>query len=59
MGEGWVRRLEEIGMGRSDAAIMGVVEAEVLGGEGCEAPCRIAFMMSFSKTSLYGTVCGE
>lgn len=45
-------------MGRSAAAIMGVSSSFRL-GEGSDGPWRMAFITSFSKASLYGTVWGE
>ena len=53
-----MRRCEVKGMGRSAAAIMGVSLLFPL-GEGFEGPWSMAFITSFSNSSLYGTVCGE
>jgi len=51
MGDGWVRRFEDSGMGSCEAGTIGVSLLGV-GLGGLSGGCRIRFMSSFSKASL-------
>jgi hypothetical protein len=58
IGEGYVRKFEDNGIGSCDAGTTGVSRLGV-GIDEFSGGCKMAFMTSFSKDSLYGTVAGE